>query len=163
MAVAIFNGLAQGSQPLVSQCYGKNDGVNVKKLLNWSVKTCLIVEALIILISWIFTDGLITIFNSENNLRLLNLAHNGLRLYFLGFIFAGINIMLVSYFSAIDKAVVAIVGSLMRGFVAIVILAIVLANVFGANGVWISFLGAEIVTFITIILTYSLKKSDQEH
>ena len=155
--------MAQGSQPLVSQCYGKNDGVNVKKLLNWSVKTCLIVEALIILISWIFTDGLITIFNSENNLRLINLAHNGLRLYFLGFIFAGINIMLVSYFSAIDKAVVAIVGSLMRGFVAIVILAIVLANVFGANGVWISFLGAEIVTFITIILTYSLKKSDQEH
>ena len=144
VAVAIFNGLAQGSQPLVSQCYGKNDGVNVKKLLNWSVKTCLIVEALIILISWIFTDGLITIFNSEDNLRLLNLAHNGLRLYFLGFIFAGINIMLVSYFSAIDKAVVAIVGSLMRGFVAIVILAIVLANVFGANGVWISFLGAEI-------------------
>lgn len=158
VAVAIFNGLAQGSQPLISQCYGKSEGDNIKRLLSWSVKTCLIVENAIILISWIFTDALIAIFNSENNLRLLNLAHNGLRLYFLGFIFAGINVMLVSYFSAIDRAAVAIVGSLMRGFVAIIILAIVLANMFGENGVWISFLGSEIITFITIILTDTLQK-----
>lgn len=52
----------------------------------------------------------------------------------------------------------AIVGSLMRGFVAIIILAIVLANMFGENGVWISFLGSEIITFITIILTDTLQK-----
>lgn len=69
--------------------------------------------------------------------------------------------MLVSYFSAIDRAAVAIVGSLMRGFVAIIILAIVLANMFGENGVWISFLGSEIITFITIILTDTLQKKEK--
>lgn len=43
VAVAIFNGLAQGSQPLISQCYGKSEEDNIKRLLSWSVKTCLIV------------------------------------------------------------------------------------------------------------------------
>ena len=43
VAVAIFNGLAQGSQPLISQCYGKSEEENIKRRLSWSVKTCLIV------------------------------------------------------------------------------------------------------------------------
>lgn len=33
----IFNGLAQGSQPLISQCYGRKETKNVKQLLKGSV------------------------------------------------------------------------------------------------------------------------------
>lgn len=31
------NGLAQGSQPLISQCYGRKETKNIKQLLKWSV------------------------------------------------------------------------------------------------------------------------------
>lgn len=37
VAISIFNGLAQGSQPLISQCYGRKETKNVKQLLKWSV------------------------------------------------------------------------------------------------------------------------------
>lgn len=37
VAVSIFNGLAQGSQPLISQCYDRKETKNVKQLLKWSV------------------------------------------------------------------------------------------------------------------------------
>ena len=37
VAVFIFNGLAQGSQPLISQCYGRKETKNIKQLLKWSV------------------------------------------------------------------------------------------------------------------------------
>ena len=94
---------------------------------------------------------LISIFNSENNVQLLNYAHTGLRLYFLGFIVAGINIVLVAYFSAVDEPKIAIVGSFLRGIVAIVICAVILAKLFGLNGIWISLLAAETVTFLTIL------------
>ena len=43
------------------------------------------------LIIWTATDPLISIFKSENNVQLLNYAHTGLRLYFLGFIVADNN------------------------------------------------------------------------
>ena len=68
-----------------------------RQLLKWSLLVCLAVEALIQLIIWTSTDMLISIFNSENNVQLLNYAHTGLRLYFLGFIVAGINVVPVSY------------------------------------------------------------------
>ena len=91
------------------------------------------------------------LFNSENNVQLLNYAHTGLRLYFLGFIVAGINIVLVAYFSAVDEPKIAIVGSFLRGIIAIVICAVILAKLFGLNGIWISLLAAETVTFLTIL------------
>lgn len=78
---------------------------------------------------------------------LLSYAHVGLRLYFLGFLFAGMNIMLVAYFSAVDRPRPAIVGSLMRGMIAIVF-----ASLFGLNGVWLSFLGSEVITFAVILV-----------
>ena len=81
VAFAIFNGLAQGAQPLISESYGKGQPTQVKKLLKWSLLVCFAVEALIQLIIWTSTDTLISIFNSENNVQLLNYAHTGLRLY----------------------------------------------------------------------------------
>ena len=64
---------------------------------------------------------------------------------------AGINIVLVAYFSAVDEPKIAIVGSFLRGIVAIVICAVILAKLFGLNGIWISLLAAETVTFLTIL------------
>lgn len=151
VAFAIFNGLAQGAQPLISESYGKGQPTQVRKLLKWSLLVCLAVEALTQLIIWTSTDTLISIFNSENNVQLLNYAHTGLRLYFLGFIVAGINIVLVAYFSAVDEPKIAIVGSFLRGIVAIVICAVILAKLFGLDGIWISLLTAETVTFLTIL------------
>ena len=47
VAFAIFNGLAQGAQPLISESYGKGQPIQIKKLLKWSLLVCLAVEALI--------------------------------------------------------------------------------------------------------------------
>ena len=156
VAMSIFNGLAQGAQPLISQNYGKGSQKNVKKLLKWSLLSCLVLELVIVFISFGFTDVLIGIFNSENNLQLLNYAHTGLRIYFLGFLFAGINIMLVAYFSATDSPLPAITGSLMRGIIAIALSAVILSKLLGLNGVWGSFLSSEVITIIVILLLAKL-------
>ena len=158
VAMSIFNGLAQGAQPLISKNYGKGNLKNVKNLLKWSLISCLILEIIIVFISWGFTDNLIGIFNSENNLKLLKYAHTGLRIYFLGFLFAGINIMLVAYFSATDNALPAITGSLMRGIFAIVFCAVILSKILGINGVWGSFLGSEVLTFAAVMILSRINK-----
>ena len=158
VTMSIFNGLAQGAQPLISKNYGKGNLENVKKILKWSLLSCLVLELIIVALSFGFTDHLIGIFNSENNLELLKYAHNGLRIYFLGFLFAGINIMLVAYFSAIDNALPAITGSLMRGIFAIAFCAVIFSKFLGINGVWGSFLGSEVLTFVAVIVLSRISK-----
>lgn len=152
VAMSICNGLAQGVQPLISESHGRGDRMQVKKFLRWGILTNLVVEIVMVVAAWGWTDGWIAIFNSEHNTALLSYAHVGLRLYFLGFLFAGMNIMLVAYFSAVDRPRPAIVGSLMRGMIAIVVCAIVFASLFGLNGVWLSFLGSEVITFAVILV-----------
>ena len=94
--MSIFNGLSQGAQPLISKSYGEGQRDHVKSLLRWSLVSCAVLEAVTTLVVWGFTDNLVAVFNSENNQQLLDYAHVGLRIYFLGFLFAGINIMLVA-------------------------------------------------------------------
>lgn len=152
VAMSICNGLAQGVQPLISESHGRGDRMQVKKFLRWGILTSVVVEIVMVVAAWGWTDGWIAIFNSEHNTALLSYAHVGLRLYFLGFLFAGLNIMLVAYFSAVDRPRPAIVGSLMRGMIAIVVCAIVFASLLGLNGVWLSFLGSEVITFAVILV-----------
>ena len=46
VATAIFNGVAQGAQPLISQCYGKNEMTGAKKLLLLGCGTALALAAM---------------------------------------------------------------------------------------------------------------------
>ena len=152
VGMSIMNGMAQGAQPLISESFGKGASDEVKKLLGWALKSVAAVEIVLVVLVWIFTDPFIAVFNSENNQLLLQYAHTGLRLYFLGFLFAGVNIMLVAYFSATANARPAIVGSLLRGAIAIGICAIVLSKILGMNGVWLSFLASEMITLVVVLI-----------
>ncbi|MEE0266319.1 MAG: MATE family efflux transporter [Acutalibacteraceae bacterium] len=157
IAMSIFNGVSQGMQPLLSRCYGQGKSAELKQLLKLGVITCVVLEGIIIAAAWCFTNQLVAIFNSEQNTQLAEYAHTALRLYFLGYSFAGINILLVTYFSSTYKAIRATVASLLRGAVAIVVCALVMNALWGLNGVWLSFSGAELITFFVAIFLLRYK------
>ena len=159
IAMAIFNGISQGVQPLTSKSYGHGNRDEVRTLLKLGIFVSLAVEAVIIAVVWNFTDTLVGIFNSEGNESLLYLAHDGLRLYFLGYLFAGVNILLVSYFAATARVKQAFVASVLRGALAIAICAVVMAKLWGIFGVWLSFLVSEILTFAVILMMSRNRKS----
>lgn len=158
VCTSIFNGVAQGVQPLISSVYGKGDRRSVRRLLRIGLTTAGVFAILFVTVGYLGTDQLIGIFNSENSAELLRLAHTGLRLYFLGFLVSGINISLISYFSAIDKGKLVVTGSLLRGLILNSTFAFLLSRLFGMNGVWISYLIAEIVTLAVILILNAHQK-----
>ncbi|WRK55473.1 hypothetical protein SD457_12210 [Coprobacillaceae bacterium CR2/5/TPMF4] len=93
------------------------------------------------------------IFNSENNIALQNIAENGLKIYFVGCLFAGINIVSSIYFTSIEHPLPAHVISLLRGFIIIIPMAFFLSLIANMNGVWATFPVTEfIVSTISVIL-----------
>lgn len=153
VAMAIFNGVAQGSQPLISKYYGMGDRQAVKRLLKLGMSTALMLAAAGYGVVYLFTEELVALFNSEKSLELAAYAFDGMRLYFVGFFFAGFNIVGAAYLSATEHAIGSFVPSIMRGVVAISICAFVLAYLFGFTGVWLSFGAAEAITAIVMIIT----------
>lgn len=157
VAVAMFNGVANGSQPIASMFYGQQEKDKLKKLLFLGIATALAMAAVMIAVVFIWSAPLANIFNSENDSVLAAYAQEGLRLYFTGFAFAGVNIVGTSILSAMEEAKGAFAASVMRGFVAIVGFAFLLAYIWGMRGVWLAFPAAEAVTLVVTVIM--LKKA----
>lgn len=148
IAVSVFNGISQGSQPLVSDYYGKGDEKSQKKVLRLAMFTASGTAILMIFAVFALAPEFVDLFNDENSAELAKYGVSGMRIYFPGFVFAGFNIVGIGYLSAVERVVPAFVASISRGMVAITIFAIVLAALFQMTGVWLAFGAAELMTAI---------------
>lgn len=159
ISVAVFTGIAQGSQPLISSYYGKGDSLSVKKLYSFSCITAFVLGIFIVLGIYIFTNPLIAIFNSEQDEQLKTLAFTGLRLYFIGFFFAGINIVSTAWFSAVEQAKKAFILSFFRGAIGIIAVVILLSSALQMTGIWLAFPTTELLCVILcFFFLYHYKK-----
>ena len=145
VAVAIFTGLGQGVQPLISKYYGLKDHGTVQRVNRYALLTSGFIAALIYLGTFFNSEALIGLFNNENDSAILQLADQGMKIYFLGFFFVGTNIVTAMTLSATEKARAAFVLSIMRGLVVIVPMAIVLSSLWGMTGIWSAFVLSELI------------------
>lgn len=146
VAVAFSNGIAQGSQPLVSRSFGMKKHDEVVKLRNMSLLTAFFTAAVIYTVLAVFAHEITELFNHEKNEQLASYAVTGIRLYFTGIIFAGLNIAGSSFFSAVENVRASFTVSVLRGFVLILLFAFILSSLFGMNGVWLAYTAAEAVS-----------------
>lgn len=151
VAMAIFNGISQGAQPLVSDCYGRDDKKAVGRILKLGMGTAFFAAVLIVAGVYGCTETLVAIFNNENSTAMAEYAYTGMRLYFIGFLFAGCNVVGTGFLSATERAKEAFATSVMRGFVGIVVCSLILSRLLGLNGVWLSFLASELLTALLML------------
>lgn len=164
VVMAVFTGISQGIQPLVSKYYAAEDKVTPLKILKYGIITSVCVGLVTYALSYMFTGDIVMAFNSENNVRLTELASEGIRLYFTTFVFAGVNVLLATYYSAVDSPKMGFLISFSRGLAVIIPVAAVMAWLFGMNGVWISVTVTEIIVLlmaVTVIFISSKKKSGE--
>lgn len=160
VAVAIFTGLGQGVQPLISKYYGMKKWELVKKVKSYALMTAVLIAALIYVGTFAYSDTLISLFNNENDPAIAQLAGEGMKIYFLGFFFVGINIVTAMFLSATEKARAAFVISILRGLAVIVPLAILFSKLWQMTGIWSAFVLSElIVAGFALYLATATEKS----
>lgn len=148
VGVALFNGISQGLQPLASACHGSGDTQGQSRIYRHSMFIGLCVSAVVAAVVVTFAGSLVAVFNSQHSAQLADYAIPGLRLYFLGFLFAGANIVKSGFYSATGRGRESSILALCRGVVAIVAFAFLLSHLFGITGVWLAFPAAELFTLL---------------
>ncbi|MBW5399470.1 MATE family efflux transporter [Brachyspira pilosicoli] len=144
--IAIFTGMGQGVQPIISINYNNQDNIN--KIYKYAVILSTSISIFVYIITYLFANEITSIFNRDNIEELQRISVNGLRIYFTAFIFVGYNIITCVYFSSRDKAKQAFIISILRGFIFIMPSIFILSSIFNMTGVWLSFPVAEILTSI---------------
>lgn len=146
VALAVFTGISQGIQPLISRAYGKKEEATIQNLYRKGIRTAFMAGVIFLAIAWIWTTQLVSVFNSENNKTLQMIAEKGLRIYFIGFLFVGMNFLTTALFGASEKAKEAFITSFFRGFAGIILIVFLSAYFAGMTGIWMSFAITELVT-----------------
>ena len=156
---SLFTGLGQGIQPLISHYYGKRDFEKSKKTFHYAIATALVLSVVSYVLTVIFKVPLVAVFNDEHNQEMASIAQMGVVLYFIGLIPCGLNVVTAFYLNSCEEAVKGLTISMLRGFVLIVLFAVVLAFLFGMTGVWLSFSCAELAT---ALVAYYIIRRDKK-
>lgn len=160
VGVALFNGVSQGLQPLASEVHGKGDSDGERRIYRHALEIALGIAVVLVGAVLLFARPLVAVFNSEGSQALADYAVPGIRIYFLGFLLAAVNLVRAGFFSATDRGLESSIIALSRGVFAIVLFAFLLSRIWGITGIWLSFPASELFTFLLLFLVR--KRSQKE-
>ena len=148
----VLFGISDGIRPIISYNFGAENENRVNKTLKISIIVNIIIGAIIFIVMATFSKQLIEIFLKDGK-YVVEIASTGAKIYGIAFLFNGTNILISSYFTAIDDPKNSIIVAMNRGIVFILIGIVILPYIFGINGIWITIVFADIMT---ILLCYRL-------
>lgn len=154
---AVFTGIAQGIQPLLSKSLGVSDENKMKLILKYALISVGTITVILYTVIFVYAENITNIFNKESNIVLQQTAENGMKLYFTAMLFAGFNIVLSMFFTSTANPKPAHVISLLKGFFVIIPMAFVLSFYFGITGIWLSYPITELVVCILAVIMKSRK------
>lgn len=154
MMFALFPvlGITQGFLPIAGYNYGAGQWSRVREVIFTSLKYACGIGLLIFLSLFFFTREIAAIFTT--NLTVIEETSFALKLVFLATPIIAIQLIGAAYYQAIGKVLPALLLTLLRmGFILIPLI-LVLPQIYGELGVWISFPIADV--FSTLITAYFL-------
>lgn len=155
----IVFGIADGIGSIISYNYGAKKFNRVSQIFKISIIISLIVGSLTFLILFFFGGNLVTLFVSASP-EIIDIATTGSKIFAFAFLINGVNTLYSSYFTAIGYAKESIIIAMCRGLIFIIVGIVLLSNLFGLNGVWLTVPFAETITIL--ISLYLMKKFNQK-
>lgn len=150
--ILLFLGVADGLIPLLSYNYGAGNYKRVKRLFNFAVVVNIGLGLVVFALFQLYGQEIMLIFFNDKDSIALQIAADGFYIFVFVFLIIGLNILIVSYFTALGQAKHSIVIAVLRGLVFMLIGVTVLPLFFGIKGVWAAIPLAEVLTLGIAIL-----------
>jgi len=160
VVIAVYTGIAQGIQPLLSRDYGVGEWRNIRRIWKYTMWTIIGLSLLIYIGMFVGAEQITAIFNRDGSVEMEKLAVQGIKIYFLACVFAGYNIVLSIYFVAMDCIKPANLISLLRGFVLMIPITFLLSKLGNMTGLWFAFPATEAVVTLLGIRMWYVSKSN---
>ncbi|MBQ6068412.1 MAG: MATE family efflux transporter [Bacteroidales bacterium] len=147
----VYNAVAASAQPILSFNYGKGDRQRVHHTLLFGLIVSIALGLAVSALFYFFAPSVVSCFLSTSA-PAYDLAAKGLPYYASGFVFMAINICVVGYLQSVERSGLAIIYTLMRGVVLLVAAFMVLPQVMGVPGLWLSVPAAEALTTVGVLI-----------
>ncbi|MGN0159039.1 MAG: MATE family efflux transporter [Brotaphodocola sp.] len=139
--LAVFIGLAQGLQPLLSLSRGEGNLNREKKFMRQGLILNVILSLAVYLVMVLFGRPIIRVFNPDA--QMVRLAYNCMLVYGISFPFAAINIVYTTYFLSVKQTVQAMRIAVLRSFILNVVCIFAVPALLGDAFIWLGIAVAE--------------------
>lgn len=154
ICVAIFTGVAQAIQPIISINYGAQKLDRVNKVVRLGLSFAGVFGIVFFAVGVLFPRPIVSLFNTDSR-ELMRITVRGINIYFIGFIIMGLNIVFGAFCQAIEYSMFSMVISISRGVGFILLGLLVLPGILSVDGVWATVPFAEVITLIIVIIGFS--------
>lgn len=151
---AIFSGVGQAIQPLVSANYGAKNHERIQQFWKLAFKTVLILGITFAAVGELFPTQITRLFIDATP-EVIEAAPIIFRLFFLLFIPAGISVLSIYYLQSTIRHKESLMISILRGAVVSGLFILILPLFFDINGIWAALPCAELL--VAIISLYAVK------
>ena len=138
---------------MVSYHFGAENKAYLKKLVRMSMKFIVIISFGIVAVALISADLFAQIF-AGNNLHVKELSAQGLRLFSISFLFAGVNIYTSGLYTALSNGRASAIISFSRTFFFTVVGILLFSSLWGVSGLFLSTAFAEVISVVLVVFIY---------
>nr|WP_279325954.1 MATE family efflux transporter [Bacillus sp. FJAT-47783] len=156
-----FFGIGSAIQPMISYYYGANRMDRIKETVKIAEKSVLLLGALFLVVGFTGAHVLVSLFGVSSD-EIKTLAIQGIKLFFTGYLFMGINFIYMTYFQSIGQIRPAILIIVMRGFILLFVALWILPQWIGVEGVWLALPVSELLVAVFLV-TFTRKNVFQSH
>ena len=157
---ALFSGVGQAIQPLVSVNFGAGEIGRVRRFWKMSLTTVLVLGVIFTAIGELFPTQIVRLFVDVTP-EMLTAAPTIIRLYFLYFLFLGVTVLVTYYLQSIMQDKMSMVIALLRSVVISTLLLFTLPIVLKINGIWLALPASECIVAVFALLYISTNRKHQ--
>jgi putative MATE family efflux protein len=144
-------GLSQGVMPIIGYNYGAKNRERLMKALKLGIIAAVIYMTLGFLVFQLMPAQLLELFDSSD--EMMKIGVTAFRIISYVFPLAAVSIMCGTAFQGMGKAYISMIVSILRQLVVLLPGAFILGKLFGLDGVWISFVLAEIAGIVVVLIS----------
>ena len=133
----VFNAMVQSAQPIVSYNYGCGQLLRSNKALRLCIISAVVFALLISGVFVCFSGDIVSLFLPDRTSHAWQYAVAGLPLFAVDYIFFGINVITIGYYTRIERINLAMRLTLLRGILPVLFF-FILPAWFGVTGIWLA-------------------------
>lgn len=153
----INSGIIQSAQPIISYNYGARQHARVVHTFRLALATAAGFGAMICAITWLGSEWIAGMFLPPEAPAYLY-ATQGLQLFSLGYMFFGINVVVIGYLQSLEQGKAASTLTILRGIVFMILGFLFLPHLWGEAGIWLAVPVAEGATTLLILSVYLVRR-----
>ncbi len=159
VSLALFEGISQTVQPMISLFFGETNTPKIKETLRLASITIVIICGAVTLLLELFPQIVPLLFGISGG-TLLDSSCVAVRIFSTSMIVMTFNVVIGYYLQSTEHSFLASVLVSLRCFVLFMLGVFGLGLLFGLNGVWAAYTAAEVLTLlITVLLLYLCRNS----